>query len=72
MHRSLVPMGPARTILDRIPASVTKAGRELSAIMVMLPLIHHIYKKTFFVMGISAYRNQQFCHCKVYSLSLLV
>lgn len=45
VHRSLVPMGPARTTLDRIPASVTKAGRELSAIMVMLSLIHDIYKK---------------------------
>lgn len=44
VHRSLVPMGPARTILDRIPASATKAGRERSAIMVMLSLIHDIKK----------------------------
>lgn len=50
MTHSLVPMGSAKTILENFPASAAKAGRELCAIMVMLPLIH--YKITFFVMGV--------------------
>lgn len=47
MTHSLVPMGPARIVLENFPASVTKAGRVFCAIMVMLPLIH--CNRTFFV-----------------------
>lgn len=53
VNQILVPTGPARTVLEHFPASVTKAGRGFCAIMVTLHLIH--YKITSFVTGISVW-----------------